>query len=199
MSFIHCIETVWLSFCAEAWEGCVIKACHGHDLWFTELCLAHRQSWDGEDVWSNSLLIHRTSLTAHGPWGIVSQGIAAFTVNPETHSAFPQLCDQCPNSTRNLLNTVPRSIHVQKGVLTLTQAGIWTTDFAVPIACHGREWAKGMFLHVVLRGSSGGCRHVDMCSIIAMFFPRLCPRTTDPGTKGVDVLGCPWMSLDVCR
>ena len=87
----------------------------------------------------------------------------------------------------------------RKGVHTLTQAGIWTTDFAVPIACHGREWAKGMFLHVVSQGSSGSCRHVDMCSIIAMFFPRLCPRTTDPGTKGVDVLGCPWMSLDVCR
>ena len=73
----------------------------------------------------------------------------------------------------------------RKRVHTLTQAGIWTTDFAVLIACHGRE---GMFLHVVSRGSSRGRRHADVCSTVGTLFPGLFSQTVGPGTKGVDVL-----------
>ena len=82
----------------------------------------------------------------------------------------------------------------RKGVCTLTQVGIRTTDFAVPIACPGREWAKPIFLRGVLQGSSGGCRRVDVCSTIAMFFPGLWIL----GPSMWMSLGCLWVSLGVC-
>lgn len=155
------------------------------------LCLAHRQSWDGPVSDWRSLLHRRTSLTAHGPWRIICQGAAALTVDPETYTTFPCLCDWCPNSTRNLLNAAPRSTHVQERSMHIYSGGHPDHWCTVLIACWGREWVKGMFLCVVSWWSSGACRHVG---IIVVLFPRLCPRTVDPGSKGMKVLGCLWMS-----
>lgn len=173
----------------------VIKTCHVHGLCSCQDCAWHTgRAGTGQIVSDGACCTTELPSQLMAPWGIIYQGAAGLTVNPETYTTFPCLCDQCPNSTRNLLNTALRSTCAQERSMHINSGSHQDHRCTVPVACWGREQVKGMFLCVVLSWSSGACRHIDKCSTIVVRFPRLSPRTVDPGTKGMKVLGCLWMS-----
>ena len=69
----------------------------------------------------------------------------------------------------------------------LSQAGIWTIEFTVPSAWCDREWAKGVFLHIVSWESSGASA-MQMCATLGKCVRHAFPWTVDPGMKGIGSL-----------